>query len=200
MRFMTKGTSLLTALAIAVGVGFPLAAQAEQERKSPLADAPAAGRRVELRDKRFEIGAGAGATMGQDFYHAVMVNEIGRASCRERVEDSGGAVGVKKKKRVEGRRGGDEARLAQRRALGAGLQQQGGVVDDTGERVDDCFFFQAEDGIRDGRVTGVQTCALPIFDAAAEGRRVELRDKRFEIGAGAGATMGQDFYHAVMVN
>src|SRR5438876_7944603 len=26
------------------------------------------------------------------------------------------------------------------------------------------FFFQAEDGIRDGRMTGVQTCALPIFD------------------------------------
>src|SRR5437870_13699812 len=25
-----------------------------------------------------------------------------------------------------------------------------------------CFFFQAEDGIRDGHVTGVQTCALPI--------------------------------------
>src|SRR6266487_2130219 len=24
------------------------------------------------------------------------------------------------------------------------------------------FFFQAEDGIRDGRVTGVKTCALPI--------------------------------------
>src|SRR5439155_4277438 len=24
-------------------------------------------------------------------------------------------------------------------------------------------FFQAEDGIRDGHVTGVQTCALPIF-------------------------------------
>src|SRR5690348_17459696 len=27
------------------------------------------------------------------------------------------------------------------------------------------FFFQAEDGIRDGRVTGVQTCALPISGA-----------------------------------
>src|SRR5690625_6850503 len=27
------------------------------------------------------------------------------------------------------------------------------------------FFFQAEAGIRDGHVTGVQTCALPIFDA-----------------------------------
>src|SRR5207247_3718572 len=25
------------------------------------------------------------------------------------------------------------------------------------------FFFQAEDGIRDPLVTGVQTCALPIF-------------------------------------
>src|SRR5438094_7474440 len=25
-----------------------------------------------------------------------------------------------------------------------------------------CFFFQAEDGIRDRTVTGVQTCALPI--------------------------------------
>src|SRR5256885_8494865 len=26
------------------------------------------------------------------------------------------------------------------------------------------FFFQAEDGIRDYKVTGVQTCALPIFN------------------------------------
>ena len=25
------------------------------------------------------------------------------------------------------------------------------------------FFFQAEDGIRDRDVTGVQTCALPIY-------------------------------------
>src|SRR5256885_179913 len=29
-------------------------------------------------------------------------------------------------------------------------------------RVDNRFFFQAEDGIRDYKVTGVQTCALPI--------------------------------------
>src|SRR2546426_7184964 len=28
------------------------------------------------------------------------------------------------------------------------------------------FFFQAEDGIRDYKVTGVQTCALPISGAA----------------------------------
>src|SRR3712207_8707640 len=30
------------------------------------------------------------------------------------------------------------------------------------------FFFQAEDGIRDIGVTGVQTCALPIFMATPE--------------------------------
>src|SRR5258708_18324996 len=29
------------------------------------------------------------------------------------------------------------------------------------------FFFQAEDGIRDDLVTGVQTCALPIFGQVA---------------------------------
>src|SRR5256885_11844550 len=29
----------------------------------------------------------------------------------------------------------------------------------------DSVFFQAEDGIRDYKVTGVQTCALPIFDS-----------------------------------
>src|SRR5262249_59474607 len=31
------------------------------------------------------------------------------------------------------------------------------------KRVASVFFFQAEDGIRDWSVTGVQTCALPIF-------------------------------------
>src|SRR5688572_30875373 len=30
------------------------------------------------------------------------------------------------------------------------------------------FFFQAEDGIRDLTVTGVQTCALPIFAGAMD--------------------------------
>src|SRR5205807_7493995 len=29
------------------------------------------------------------------------------------------------------------------------------------------FFFQAEDGIRDYKVTGVQTCALPIYHGIA---------------------------------
>src|SRR2546427_9602230 len=33
------------------------------------------------------------------------------------------------------------------------------------------FFFQAEDGIRDLTVTGVQTCALPISDSPVSGQR-----------------------------
>src|SRR3989449_11256516 len=33
------------------------------------------------------------------------------------------------------------------------------------------FFFQAEDGIRDVAVTGVQTCALPILRARGRGGR-----------------------------
>src|SRR5256885_6285942 len=32
------------------------------------------------------------------------------------------------------------------------------------------FFFQAEDGIRDYKVTGVQTCAHPIFGRLRPGR------------------------------
>src|SRR6266508_5275746 len=45
------------------------------------------------------------------------------------------------------------------------------------------FFFQAEDGIRDGHVTGVQTCALPIccrdhpFDVEQEGHSTRHPEK-----------------------
>src|SRR5690554_7285256 len=35
------------------------------------------------------------------------------------------------------------------------------------------FFFQAEDGIRDADVTGVQTCALPILDDAPSGKVIK---------------------------
>src|SRR5699024_11576443 len=37
--------------------------------------------------------------------------------------------------------------------------------------VRDYFFFQAEDGIRDRNVTGVQTCALPILE------KIEIKDE-----------------------
>src|SRR2546429_1509157 len=60
------------------------------------------------------------------------------------------------------------------------------------------FFFQAEDGIRDVAVTGVQTCALPI---CAEGflpdaRVGRIRDAMTPYLAredyGAGLTLGVD--------
>src|SRR3712207_332536 len=43
------------------------------------------------------------------------------------------------------------------------------------------FFFQAEDGIRDIGVTGVQTCALPIFSAVRLTRAVlpHMRSQRW---------------------
>src|SRR3712207_9531726 len=45
------------------------------------------------------------------------------------------------------------------------------------------FFFQAEDGIRDIGVTGVQTCALPIYaDLLAHPARV-VADRTLERGA-----------------
>src|SRR5699024_12374771 len=44
-----------------------------------------------------------------------------------------------------------------------------------------CFFFQAEDGIRDRNVTGVQTCALPIL---AWKRGVECQQNRLPSGTG----------------
>src|SRR3989454_9320859 len=41
------------------------------------------------------------------------------------------------------------------------------------------FFFQAEDGIRDYKVTGVQTCALPISEAVGPKVGRELQGKAF---------------------
>src|SRR5256885_4690542 len=52
-----------------------------------------------------------------------------------------------------------------------------------------CFFFQAEDGIRDYKVTGVQTCALPIsISKTSEQAAVDplLALTRTAIGLGLG--------------
>src|SRR5256884_1601952 len=47
--------------------------------------------------------------------------------------------------------------------------------DRTGDRPNPFFFFfQAEDGIRDVAVTGVQTCALPISKVLIDGTPVNL--------------------------
>src|SRR2546422_4726987 len=39
------------------------------------------------------------------------------------------------------------------------------------------FFFQAEDGIRDVAVTGVQTCALPISKREQDARRTDAYEE-----------------------
>src|SRR2546430_16910229 len=50
-----------------------------------------------------------------------------------------------------------------------------------GGRVSFFFFFQAEDGIRDLTVTGVQTCALPICSRPV--RRSTPSDRRRSVAA-----------------
>src|SRR3712207_4857696 len=61
------------------------------------------------------------------------------------------------------------------------------------------FFFQAEDGIRDIGVTGVQTCALPIsvacyraagIDFASEEEYAERVGRHLRIGEVAGQKRG----------
>src|SRR5688572_33216678 len=48
-----------------------------------------------------------------------------------------------------------------------------------------CFFFQAEDGIRDLTVTGVQTCALPILSTGCCGiAALNMLSKDSHINAG----------------
>ena len=42
------------------------------------------------------------------------------------------------------------------------------------------FFFQAEDGIRDSPVTGVQTCALPIFPSVS-GKTKETKTNKIRL-------------------
>src|SRR5207245_5669049 len=59
------------------------------------------------------------------------------------------------------------------------------------------FFFKAEDGIRDATVTGVQTCALPIYHRGVDVHElapgvlvVRIADAHQQAGAG-----GRRFVH-----
>src|SRR5262249_58674862 len=56
------------------------------------------------------------------------------------------------------------------------------------------FFFQAEAGIRDWSVTGVQTCALPIFNALLEMALPIARQQRSVTGEGR-ADSDADSFH-----
>src|SRR6516225_1140691 len=63
---------IAASFAAAVVTAAPLAAHAQ--RKSPLEDAPAIRKRVELRETRFEGGVGFGSTLNQDFFHTMLVD------------------------------------------------------------------------------------------------------------------------------
>src|SRR2546430_9232949 len=56
------------------------------------------------------------------------------------------------------------------------------------------FFFQAEDGIRDLTVTGVQTCALPI--SLRVGPREFLAGATGALGRGTGLDQALEFFQS----
>src|SRR6266550_5330141 len=67
------------------------------------------------------------------------------------------------------------------------------------------FFFQAEDGIRDVAVTGVQTCALPISDSNYRMVKESLLDRVapatvYRMPAELRPDEGADAYAAVVAN
>src|SRR5207244_7547609 len=63
-----------------------------------------------------------------------------------------------------------------------------------------CFFFQAEDGIRDDLVTGVQTCALPIYHGGERGGLAAARGPRHQrYAAPLLADLVKDFGHEQLV-
>ncbi len=72
---MNKTKAMRKVIAFLLGgiICLPTVAHAQKERKSPLTDAPVIRKRLELRDKRFEFGVGAGVTISQDFYNALLV-------------------------------------------------------------------------------------------------------------------------------
>src|SRR5256885_17234413 len=55
------------------------------------------------------------------------------------------------------------------------------------------FFFQAEDGIRDYKVTGVQTCALPISSACGAPPPESSRGTTSPCRAGRGRRGGRSY-------
>lgn len=71
-----KAHAMKRGIALLVGclVGIPAVSQAAPERKSPLADAPAIRKRLELRSMRGELGVGTMQTLNQDFYNALLVD------------------------------------------------------------------------------------------------------------------------------
>jgi outer membrane beta-barrel protein len=69
---MMKRLALPFLLALTFAIPTVLPTVAHAQRRSPLADAPAIRKRVELRETRLELGAGIASTINQTFYHGLM--------------------------------------------------------------------------------------------------------------------------------
>src|SRR6266566_7205694 len=72
---------------------------------------------------------------------------------------------------------------------GTGLAPRPGEVSSTVPRAWSLFFLQAEDGIRDYKVTGVQTCALPIL--AQVRAAADIMQRLYAAFYGLGASLAE---------
>src|SRR5688572_31008941 len=61
------------------------------------------------------------------------------------------------------------------------------------------FFFQAEDGIRDLTVTGVQTCALPISPFRRQHHRLQTQTQEGALVSDRVDLLGDDLVHVQRV-
>src|SRR5699024_11272214 len=61
------------------------------------------------------------------------------------------------------------------------------------------FFFQAEDGIRDRNVTGVQTCALPIYQTVTFIRNATVDEVTGNVTYGSWSENGKHTFATVNV-
>src|SRR6266496_532971 len=111
--------------------------------------------------------------------------KIGRASCRERGVDLGGRRIIKKKKKPNV---SDGFMLIREKGPSKVIYVTNKHPEKTLVNCVWCgvlltlrttvFFFQAEDGIRDLYVTGVQTCALPISTPETSSSTKESSERR----------------------
>src|SRR5262249_29618598 len=132
------------------------------------------------RNRNSSRGCGGGVVAGKEntgLWVMARYGKIGRGACRGKGGRWGGGRVIRKKMRQGEKSGGGGVRGHK-----DGSVRWGGAGEKSGEHValqvpcvsaqsrsveSAFFFFQAEDGIRDWSVTGVQTCALPIFAAIA---------------------------------
>src|SRR4029079_18305261 len=109
---------------------------------------------------------------------------IGRASCRERVQISVVAVSLKKNIILGDTLSSDSEVPGKLNPIALSVNTQGAKY-----KINLNIIFQAEDGMRDKLVTGVQTCALPISpdlvgdDPAADPQQPRERQREQDLEA-----------------